>query len=127
MHTLEEKIVSKVRSQVDNVMTSVETRVKDAVLTAIEILVIPRVELAMKSANPHSEQSVLCNVLQLDQRDFLGNIKGLRITASSKMNSHTDFKRLDETRGKITVEEGDLLVNEWNIDRRTRAHHSSLS
>ena len=53
MHTLEENFVSKVRSQVDKVMTSVGTRVKYAVLTAIEILVIPRVELAMKSANLH--------------------------------------------------------------------------
>ena len=51
VHTLEENIVSKKRSQVDNVMTSVETRVQDAVLTEIENLVILTVELAMKSAN----------------------------------------------------------------------------
>ena len=31
MHTLEENIVSKVRSEVDNVMTTVKTRVQDAV------------------------------------------------------------------------------------------------
>ena len=36
MLTLEENIVSKVRSEVDNVMTSVETRAQDAVLTASE-------------------------------------------------------------------------------------------
>ena len=51
VHTLQENIVSKVRSEVDIVMTSVETRVKDAVLTAMENLVILRVELAMESAN----------------------------------------------------------------------------
>ena len=34
--TLEENIVSNVRSEVDNVMTSDETSVQDAVLTAIE-------------------------------------------------------------------------------------------
>ena len=70
VHTLEENFVSKVRSEVDNVMTSVETNVQDAVLTAIENLVIPRVELAMKSANAHSERSVDGNVLEPDQRDF---------------------------------------------------------
>ena len=47
-HTLEENIVSKVRSEVDSVMTMVETRVQDAVMTAIENLVIPIVELATK-------------------------------------------------------------------------------
>ena len=35
VHTLEENILSRMRSEVDNVMTSVETRVQDAVLTAI--------------------------------------------------------------------------------------------
>ena len=48
VHTLQANIVSKVRSEVDSVMTTVETRVQDAVLTAIENLVIPRVELAFK-------------------------------------------------------------------------------
>ena len=55
VHTLEENIFSKVRREVDNVMTTVDTRVQDAVLTAIEKLVIPRVELAVKAANVPSE------------------------------------------------------------------------
>ena len=82
VHTLEANIASKMRNAVNNVMTSVETRVQDAVLTAKKNLVIPRMELAMKSANAHSEQSVDGNVLEPDQRDFLGNIEGLRIAAS---------------------------------------------
>ena len=53
MPTLEENIVSEVRSEVDNVMTTVDTGVQDAVLTAIEML-IPSVEMAMKSANASS-------------------------------------------------------------------------
>ena len=78
----------------------------------------------MKSANAHSEQSVDVHVLEPDQTDFLGNIEGLRRTVSSSINSHMDLNRIDETRGNITVEEGDLLVNEKNIDRQTDAHHS---
>ena len=35
VHTFEENIVGKVRSEMDNVMTLVETSVQDAVLTAI--------------------------------------------------------------------------------------------
>ena len=84
---------------------------------------IPRLELAIKSANAHSKPTVDGNVLEPDQRDFLGKIEGLRKTTSSIINSHTDLYRIDETRGNITVEEGDLLVNEKNIDRQTQAHH----
>ena len=55
--------------------------------------------------------------------DFLSNIEGLQMTASSRINSHTDLNRIDETPGNITVEEGDLLVNEKDIGRQTHAHH----
>ena len=70
MHTVEENFVSKVQSEVDNVMVTVEIRLQDAVLTAIESLVIPRVQLAMKSANVFSRQNVDGNMSEPDQRDF---------------------------------------------------------
>ena len=76
-HTHEENIVSKVRSEVDYVITSVETRVQDMVLTAIDNLVIPIVELAMKSTNASSGWTVDGNVLKPDHRDFSGNVEGL--------------------------------------------------
>ena len=76
---------------------------------------VPRVELAMKSANSPLGRSVDGNVLEPDRRDFSGKIEGLQITASSRINSHTDFNRTDEIRGNITVEGGDLLVNEGTL------------
>ena len=124
MNTLEENFVNKVRSEVDNVMTTVEIRVQNAVLIAMENLVIPRVELAMKSTNASSGRSVDGNVLDPDQRDFSGNVEGLQMTASSRIHSHTDLNKIDETPGNITVEEGDLVVNEKNIDRQSHTHHT---
>ena len=47
VHTLEENIVSKIRSDVDNAMRTVGTRVQVVLLTAIEKLVIVGVEIAM--------------------------------------------------------------------------------
>ena len=111
-HTLEENIVSKVRSELDKVMTSVETRVQDAVLTAIENWIIPGVELAMKLANAHSERSVEGNILEPDQRDFLSDIEGLRMTAISRVNSPMDLNGIDEIRGNTTVRVGFCL---WAI------------
>ena len=85
MHTFEESTASKVRSEVVNVMTLVETRDRDVVLTAKENLVIPKVQLAMKTANASSGRSVDGNVLELDQKDFSGNIEGLQVTTSSRI------------------------------------------
>ena len=64
-------------------------------------------------------------MLDPDQRDFSGNIKGPQITASSRINSHTDLNKIDETRDNITREGGDLLVNERSIARQTQTHQSS--
>ena len=63
-------------------------------------------------------------MLHLDQGDFSGNIESLHMAASSRINSSTDLKRIDETRGIFTVEKGDLSVNIKNIDRQTHAHHN---
>ena len=115
MHTLEENFVSTVRSEVDNVMITVETRVKDAALTAIEKLGIPRVELAMKSSNASSGRRIDGNIWEPDQREFSGNIGGLQRTASSKIRSRTVLNRINETRRNITVEECDLLFNEKTL------------
>ena len=46
MHTLEKNVVGKVKNEMDSVVTTVQTRLKDTVMTAVENLVIPRVELA---------------------------------------------------------------------------------
>ena len=108
-------------------MTTVETRVQDAVLTAIENLVIPRVELANVSANEASGQSVDDSVLEHVERDLSGNIGGLQMTASSRIISGTNLKRIAETRGSITPKESDLLVNERNIDRQTHTQCTHLT
>ena len=126
MDTLQENIARKVRSEVDNVMTTVETGVQDAVSTAIENLVTSGVELAMKPTNASSRRSVDANVLEPDQRNFSGDIKDIQMTASSRIHSHTDLNGIGGTCGTITVEEGDLLVNEKNIDRQTHTNHTSV-
>ena len=86
MHTLEDNIVSKVRSEVKSVMSTVETRVQDAVMTSIESLVIPRVELAMKSANASSRGSLNVIVLEFDHRDFSEKVEGVQMIPSSRLS-----------------------------------------
>ena len=70
VHTLVKNLDSKVRTEVDSVMTMVETRVQDAVMIPMEILVFLRVELASKSGNASSGHGVGSVVLDPDQRFF---------------------------------------------------------
>ena len=47
-----------VRSELNSLMTTVKTRVKDAILIAIESLLIPRLEPAMNSVKASSGRDV---------------------------------------------------------------------
>ena len=47
-------------------------------------------------------------MLEPDQRYFSSNIEGLQMTALSRINSHTDLNKIDETRGNNAAEVGDL-------------------
>ena len=85
---------------------------------------VPRVELSMNSVNASSRQRADGNVLELDQRDFLGDIEGLQMTTPSIIHSRTDSNGIDETRGNNTLEESDLLVNEKNVDWQILTHHN---
>ena len=49
IHTLEGRFTGRVRNELDNIMVKVGTRVHDAILTAMESLVVSRVKLAMKT------------------------------------------------------------------------------
>ena len=76
----------------------------------------------MKSFNRSSGQDMDNVVPDRDQRVLPGNIQGLQMTASSRMNSAIDLNKIDETRGKITVEVGDFSVSVKNFDRLAHTH-----
>ena len=96
-------------------MTAVETKIQDAVLTAIENLAIPIIQLAMQSINASSGRGVDSVVLNTDRIAFERNIEGLQMTTWSRINSHIDLHRIDETLGSITVEGDDLTVKEKTL------------
>ena len=57
----------------------------------------------MKSHKVSSGHSIDGIVLEPEQRDFSGNIKGLRTTASNRINSCTFLDRVDDNRGNFVV------------------------
>ena len=59
MQTLEKNMVDRVRSEMDNLISTVESRVHDAILIAIDNSVTPRVELVIRSANSSSVRQLV--------------------------------------------------------------------
>ena len=125
-HTLEQNIAHKVRSEVGRVMKTARTWIQDALLTAMEIFVVPRVVLAMKSANASSGRSLDGEVLKHDLSASTEKFGPPQLNSSSGINSLTHLSRIDETRCYINNEGGRLAVNEKNSERQAYTHHSSM-
>ena len=76
-----------------------------ACLTAMDILVVLIVQLAIRSVNAYSSRGPASFVNDLYKRIFSGNVgETLLMATSVKLNSNTE--RGDETRANITIQTG---------------------
>ena len=116
--------MKKVLLEVDRAVGTVETRVHDAISDKLHNLVTPKVELVTKSVNASSGRDGSFP-LDLPQITFWGNADGLQMTVSSRLNSSTDLKGIDDTLGNITLGAGDISTNEGNYDKQTHTHHNT--
>ena len=69
-----------------NAVTTVETRVQEANLSAMDNFVVPRMELVMRSVGISSVPNLSSEALDRDRRDFSGDTNGLQMTASSRLS-----------------------------------------
>ena len=70
MQTLENNIADTITIKVEKVNATVKTRVHEVILSALEILFVPRMELAMRSVGVFSAHNPSSVVLDPNKRDF---------------------------------------------------------
>ena len=108
---------------VDNVVLTVKNGLHDAILTAMDKVVIPRVEMVVRSitgSSGHGPNSVVQNP---DRGDFTGNSENTPLmSASSRVDLNIDQDRINETRDFGNFENGDILALRLNYDRRAYTH-----
>ena len=75
-------------------------------------------------SNAFSRRDSEVSYFTQSRENFSGNAETLQMTASSTLNSNTDWSRIDGIRGKITVEAGDFPVSERNDDQQTLTNHT---
>ena len=87
-------IDDKIRKAVDNAVLTVENRMHDAILTTMDNVVIPRVEMAVKSVTGPSEHGPSSVVQNADLKDFTGNTVNTQLMlASSRLDLSIDQGR----------------------------------
>ena len=120
--TLERCFNERIDREMSNIVDTVEDRVQNAILTAIENIVAPKNELAIRSINASSGWDATSVSAISERRERVG------INASfenaSKNNDTLDVsKRNDETRQNNPVELSELSVPGTHFDRQAHTHH----
>ena len=120
--TLERCFNGRIDREMSNIVDTVEDRIQNAILTAVENIVAPKIELAIKSINASSGRDATSVSANSDRRERMG------INASfenaSKHNDTLDASNVnDETRHDNPDEVSELSVPETHFDRKAHTHH----
>ena len=115
----------EIRNAVDSAVFAVKYCMHDATLTAMNNLVIPRVEMAARLITGSPENGINSIGLTPDRRECTGNTE---ITPHRSDSSRLDLKieqnEIDETRDSDNSEDSDFYATRSMIDWRAHAHHN---
>ena len=114
----------KFKKAIDDAVMTVENCMHDAILTAMETVVIPWVEMTVRSITGSSEQRLSSVVQNTDRRDFTGNNENFPLlSASSRLNLNVEQYWDFEIRNVGNYEDGDFSALRAMYDRQPHTHH----
>ena len=124
---IEDKIDGKSEKTFDNAVMTVKNCKHGAILTALDNVLIPRVEMAVRSITGSSSQGPRSVVQKPARRYFTGNTENaLLMSASSQLDKNDDQGRFDETRINGNLEDGNFPAFKPNYDRRAHTYQNCV-
>ena len=120
--TLERCFNERIDREMSNIVDTVEDRIQNAILTAIDNIVAPKLEVAIRSLNASSGQDVTSVAANSECREHLG-VNASFENASGNNNILQISNVNDETRHNIPDEVSELSVPETHFDRQAHTHH----
>ena len=126
VRTLERCFNERIDREMNHIIDTVEDRIQNAILTAIDNIVAPKIELAIRSVNVSSGRDVTSVVTNSERGEHVGIIASFK-NASGNNNTLGVSNVNDETRHIIPDEVSGLTVPETHSDRQIHTHHTNLS
>ena len=119
--TLERCFNERMDREMSSIVDTIEDRIQNAFLTAINNIVAPKIELAIRSINAPSGRDVTSVTATLERGEHIG-INAPLENASENNNIPHISNVNDETRHNITDEVSELSIPETHFDRQTHTH-----
>ena len=110
-------------TEISNIVDTVEDRIQNAILTAIDNIVTPKIELAIRSINASSGRDATTVSANSERKEHVG-INASFENASGNNDTLGESNVNDETRQNIPDEVSELSVSETRFDRQPHTHHS---
>ena len=120
--TLERCFNERIDREMSNIVDTVEDRIQNAILTAIDNIVAPKIELAIRSINASSERDV-ASVSAISERREQAGIDPPFENASENNKTLGVINMNDETRHHIPDETSGWSVPRTHFDRQSHTHH----
>ena len=121
--TLETCFNERIDREMSNIVDTVEGRIQNAILTAIENIVAPKIELEIRSINVSSGRDATSVSANSERKEHVG-INTSFENASGNNDTFGVSNVNDETRQNIPDEVSELSVSETRFDRQPHTHHS---
>ena len=121
--TLERCFNERIDREMSNIIDTVEDRIQNAILAAIDNIVAPKIELAIRSINASSGRDVTSVSANSERREHVG-INAFFENASGNNNTLGVSNVNDETRHDIPDAVGELSVPETRFNLQPHTHHS---
>ena len=120
--TLERCFNERIDREMSNIVGTVEDRIQDAILTAIDNIVSPEIELAIRSLNASSGRDATSVSASSERREHVG-INASFENASGNDNTLGVSNVNDETRHDIPDKVSELSVPKTHFNRQPHTHH----
>ena len=121
---LERCFNERIDREMSNIVDTVEDRIQNAILTAIDKIIAPKIELAIRSINASSGRDVTSVSANSERREHVEIITSLE-NASRNNNTLGVSNVNNETRYNITGEVSELPVPGTHFDRQPHTHHTT--
>ena len=120
--TLKSCFNERIDREMNNIIDTVEDRIQNAILTAIDNIVAPKIELAIRSINSSSGRDVTSVSANSERRKHV--VINAPFENASRNNDTLDVSNVnDKNRHNISDEVSGLSVPETHFDRQPHIHH----
>ena len=120
--TLERCFNERIDREMGNIVDTVEDRLQKAIMTTIDSVIIPKIELALRSINAWSGREATSGMANSERGEHI-EITAPLDNVSERNNTLHVLNLKDESRNKIADKTKELSVPGTRFDRQQHTHH----